>query len=283
LRRRAPHNGIVRVLAALILACSVFAADAPDAREIIARSVDLDQSNWARMRNYTWTARETIRRLDSAGALKSTESEQWETVILFGKPYRKITARNGKSLSAADRQKEQAKIDRAVEQLERESPAERAARLAREEKERLKAREFLKELPEAFRFRIAGQEKIDGRDTWVISAEPDPGFRPKHSDAKAFRKIEGRIWIDKTEFQWVRIEARTTGVISWGWFLARLDPGASLVFEQARVNDEIWLPKTMRVAGSGRLGLVKKLREEQEVDWTDYRKFQVESKMVSNP
>ncbi len=267
---------------ALILANPVFAG-APDAREIVARSVDLDQANWARMRNYTWTARETTRRLDSAGAVRSTETEQWETVILFGRPYRKITARNGKPLSAAEQQREQDRIDRAVQQWERESPDQRAARLAREEKERLKEREFLKELPEAFRFRLEGQENIDGRSTWVISAEPDPAFRPKHSDAKAFRQIEGRIWIDQEEFQWVRIEARTTGVISWGWFLARLDPGASLVFEQARVNDEIWLPKTMRTAGSGRLGLVKKLRQEQEVVWTNYRKFQAESKLVSSP
>ena len=268
--------------AILILASSLFAAEPPDARDIIAKSVELDQSNWARMKNYTWTARETTRHLDSRGEQKSTDSEKWETVILYGTPYRRIIERNGKPLSAAEQQKEKEKIDRAVSRLEHESDRERAARLAKEEKERTKEREFLKELPEAFRFRIEGEEKIDGRETWVVSAKPNPDFQAKHSDAKAFQRIEGRIWIDKSEFQWVRIEAKTTGVISWGLFLARLDPGASLSFEQARVNDEIWLPRTMRVGGSGRLGLVKKLREEQEVDWSDYRKFQVESNIVTN-
>ena len=79
----------------------------------------------------------------------------------------------------------------------------------------------------------------------------------------------------------MRIEAGTVDAISWGFCLARLNPGARLVFEQTRVNDEIWLPKRYFVSGSGRLAVVKKLSEEQEITWTNYRKFQVASNLVS--
>lgn len=271
---------IARVAIAGFSASFLFAADPPDAREIIRKCVKLDESNLARRKDYTWTGNETTQHLDSSGKLKSTNTETWETLILFGKPFRKTTARDGKQLSDAEKQKEQEKIDRAVAGFERETPEQRAERLAREEKEREKDWEFLNEMPDAFSFRIEGEEKIDGRDTWVISAKPNPDYQPKRADAKAFRKIEGRIWVDKTEFEWVRIEAKTTGVISWGLFLARLDPGASLVFEQTRVNDELWLPKREFVTGSGRIGLMKKLSEQQEVTWTNYRKFQVESNLV---
>jgi hypothetical protein len=89
------------------------------------------------------------------------------------------------------------------------------------------------------------------------------------------------LWIDKTEYQWVRLEAETTGTISYGLFLARLNPGAKLIFEQTRVNDEIWLPRREFMRGSGRLGLVKKVAMEEELTWSNYRKFQVESKVVS--
>jgi hypothetical protein len=88
------------------------------------------------------------------------------------------------------------------------------------------------------------------------------------------------MWIDKAEYQWVRLEAETTDVISYGVFLARLNPGAKLVFEQARVNDEVWLPRREWVRGSGRIGLVKKLAVEEEVTWSGYRKFSAESKIV---
>ena len=71
------------------------------------------------------------------------------------------------------------------------------------------------------------------------------------------------------------------GTISWGWCLARLNPGASLEFEQTRVNDEIWLPKREFTSGAGRLAVLKRLSEEDEVTWTNYRKFQVASTLVS--
>jgi hypothetical protein len=270
----------MRLAVAAFFAALLHGAAAPDAREIIRRCVALDQDNWMRMKDYTWNAQETIRHLDSGGNVKSAESERWETVILFGKPYRKTLARDGKPLSAAEQQKEQQRIDRAVARMENESPEQRASRLAREEKERAKDREFFSEMPDAFDFRIEGEDEVDGRKTWVIRATPKLAYRPKHSEAKAFQKIEGRIWVDQQEYEWVRIEAKTTAVISWGVFLARLDPGAILRFEQERVNGEIWLPRRELTRGTGRLGLVKKLSEEQEVTWTNYRKFQVESTLL---
>ncbi len=273
----------VILTAAGVLSNLLFAAD-PEPRdpgEILRRCVQLDQSNWLRMKDYTWTARETTRHLDSRGKLKSTDSETWETVILFGRPYRKMLARNNVPVTEDQKRKGQEKLDRTVAELERETPQQRETRIAAYQKERAKDRAFLLELPDAFDFHIDGDAKIDGRDTWVISAKPEPGYRAKHGDAKAFSKIEGRIWVDKAEFQWVRIEAKTIGTISWGWCLARLNPGASLEFEQTRVNDEIWLPKREFTSGAGRLAVLKRLSEEDEVTWTNYRKFQVASTLVS--
>lgn len=255
-------------------------AGSPDARQIVRKSIELDHVNWVRMKDYTWTARQTTRRLDSAGRIASTDREAWETVILFGTPYRRGLERDGKPLSAEQQKKEQDKIDRATAKLERESPEDRARHLADYEKQREKDREFLREIPDAFDFKLTGEESIDGRAAWVVAASPKPGYRAKHADARAFAKIEGTIWIDQTEYQWVRIRARTLATISWGWFLARLNPGATVDFEQERVNDEVWLPKREVLSGSGRLAAVKRISEQQEILWTDYRKFHVDSKIV---
>ncbi len=136
-------------------------------------------------------------------------------------------------------------------------------------------------MPDLFDFKMLGDEKIDGRDVWVIAATPKPGAQPKHSDAKPLLKVKAKIWIDKAEYQWVRLEGETTATISFGLFIARLNPGAKLVFEQTRVNDQVWLPKREVISGAGRLGLVKKLAGEQETTWNNYRKFQVDSKVVA--
>lgn len=254
---------------------------AQDAREIVRKSVELDQINWQRMRDYTWTAAQTERSLDSKGAVKSTETSKWETLVLFGEPHRRMLERNGKALTEVEQHKEQQKLDKAVAKLEAETDAQRQHRLEEYEKQREKDRDFLREVTDLYDLRIVGQEKVDGLDTWVISATPKPGYQPKHRDARPLLKIQGKVWIDKAEYQWVRIEAETTGTISYGLFLARLNPGATLRFEQTRVNDEIWLPKFERVSGSGRLGLVKKIALEQDLTWSNYRKFQVDSKIVA--
>ena len=78
----------------------------------------------------------------------------------------------------------------------------------------------------------------------------------------------------------MRLEAETTDTISFGLFLARLNPGAKLVFEQTRVNDGVWLPRRMFMKGTGRIGLLKKIAMEEEITWNSYRKFQVDSRMV---
>jgi hypothetical protein len=254
---------------------------AQDAREIVRKSVELDQANWLRMKDYTWVARETERHLNSKGQTKSVDSRAWETLILYGEPHRHIIERDGKPLSPEEQRKQQEKLDKAVQKLERETSEHKQHRMAEYEKERQKDREFLREIPELYDFQLEGDAKVDGHDAWVIAATPKAGYRPKLSDAKPLLKIKGKLWVDKAEYQWVRLEAETTDTISFGLFLARLSPGAKLVFEQTRVNDEVWLPKREYTIGSGRLGLVKKIAMEQELTWSNYRKFQVESRVVS--
>jgi len=265
----------------LCLLAAAAGLTAQDAREIVRKSVDLDQINRLRMRDYTWIARESERQLDSNGKVKSEQTRAWETLVLYGEPHRRNLERNGKVLPPDEQHKEQVRLDAAAAKLAKETPEQRRLRLADVEKKHEKDRDFLREVPDLYDFKIEGEDKIGGREVWVISATPKTNYHPRHSDAKPLLKIRGKIWIDKTEYQWVRLEAETLDTISYGLFLARLNPGAKLVFEQMRLNDEIWLPKREYVRGSGRLGLLKKIAMEQELTWNNYRKFQTDSRVVS--
>jgi hypothetical protein len=254
---------------------------AQNAQEIVRKSVALDQANWRRAQDYTWTVHRVERRLESKGKVKSEKRESWETTILYGQPHRRYTERNNHPLTPDELRKQQEKLDREVARLRDETPQQKQRRVAAEEKQRQKDREFLLEIPELYNLHIEREETIDGRGVWVISANPKPGYQPKHSDAKDLMKIKGTLWIDKTEYQWVRIEAETIGTLSLGLFIARINSGAKLIFEQTRINDEIWLPKRMVVTGAGRLIGVKIAMEEETV-WSNFRKFRVESNMVVN-
>lgn len=263
----------------MLLIFVAFPLFAQDAREIVGKSVELDQTNWRRAKDYTWTVNLVERRRDGDGNVKSEKKDVWETIILYNEPHRRYTERDGQVLTAEEMRKQQEKLDKELTKLRDETPQQKQRRLANEEKQRQKDREFLLEIPDAYHLKIERSDRIQGRDVWVISAAPDKSYHPKHGDAKNLLKIKGTLWIDKAEYQWVRVEAETIDTLTWGLFIGRINPGARLLFEQTRVNDEIWLPRHQIVKGTGRV-LGKRISGEEEVTWSNFRKFRVESNIV---
>jgi hypothetical protein len=259
------------------------AALAQDPREIVRRSIAQDQLDWMRMKDYTWQAQSVERHFDSHGKVQSTKREKWETLILYGQPQRRMLEKDGSPLSPQELRNEDKKLDEASRKLSSESPSQKLHRL--EESNKLRKREFafLSEIPELFDLRLEGESTLSGRRVWIVSGAPRPGAQARSRDARMLLKVRGRLWIDQLTFQWAKAEAQTTGTISWGVFLARLDPGSWLTFEQTQVNNEIWLPKRLYMTGSGRLGLIKRLSQDEEIQWSDYRKFSVESGIVTTP
>ena len=273
---------IVRLILAWMV-CGACCACAQDAQEIVRRSIELDQTNWVRMADYTWEGRSLERHFDSHNRVTSRHSESWDTIVLDGQTFRRTLERDGKPVSADEQRRQQQKLDKAAARLEKETPEEKQRQAADVDKARRRERQFLLEVPDAFNLTLEGSDKIDGRDVWVISGVPKPGYHAKSRDGAALAKIRGKIWIDKESYQWVRLQGETIGTISFGLFLARLNPGARLEIDQTRVNGEVWLPKREYMTGTGRIGLLKRVAEDDEITWSDYKKFHVDSKVVAIP
>jgi hypothetical protein len=269
----------MRAVLFLAAACTLTAAQDP--REIVRRSVQLMDHNLAIARNYTFLERSETRELDSDAHVKSRKIMLYDVTLLEGSPYRRLVGKDDHGLSPEEERIEQKKLADSIAQRQKETPAERARRIADWEKKRQREREPLGEVPDAFNFRIAGEAQIDGRDAWVIEGTPRPGYHARSSLAKLFPKFRGKLWIDKADYQWVKTEAEVTDNISWGLFVARLSKGARLDVRMTRVNDEVWLPKHIEAKVSARVALVKKYRIEADTSFSNYRKFQVDSRMVA--
>ena len=267
----------------LLVFIAVAAAWAQDPKELVRRSIAQDQLDWMRMKDYTWQAHSVEKHLDSRGKVESTKREAWETLMLDGQPYRRTLERDGKPLNPEEERGEQKKLDRETRRLSSETPSGKMRRIEDAESRRRREFAFLSEIPELFDLRFEGDSTVDGRPVWVVSGAPRPGAKAKSGDAKMLLKLRGRMWIDKATYQWARVEAETTDTISWGLFLARLDSGAKMIFEQTEVNTELWFPKRLQLTGSGRVGLLKRLAREEEIEWSNYRKFSVDSKIVTDP
>ena len=254
---------------------------AQDPLEIIRRATELDRRDTEIARSYTFLQRQERRDLDSRGRLTRTESETYDVTLLEGSPYRRLVARNDQPLSPKDQRKEEEKLQKSIEDRRKETPAQREQRVAEWERKQQKQREPLKELPEAFTFKLAGEEALNGGVAFVIEGAPKPGYRPNSAATAFFPKVKLRLWVDKKDYQWVKVDIESLDTISFGGFLIRLAKGSHVTIESARVNNEIWMPKRAAIKGSVRIALFKVMRGEMIFTFSDYKKFQTDSRVLT--
>jgi hypothetical protein len=252
-----------------------------DAREIIRRAVAADERNWKVARNYTSSERADLRYLDSQGAVKLREISAHDVTFLEGSPYERLVARNDRPLSPAEEKKEQQKFAKSAAERRAETAAKRAQRLAEYFERPEWQREAWRELPEAFDFRLAAEEVWNGRSLYVIDATPRQGYQPRCRTARMLARIHAKLWVDKLDYHLVKGEVEVIDTISVGLFLVLVSKGSRASFEETLVNDEVWLPSKVRASASARLGLLKLVRIEQEISYTNCREFQAGAPILS--
>ncbi len=249
-------------------------------RDLIRQAASRDIENDKRQRDYTYIEREEEHKLDGKGATKSVESKTHEVMVLYHEPVERLIAKDDKPLSEKDAAKEDERIQKIVDKRKNESESERKKRLEKEEKAREDDRQFVSEVNDAYNFHLAGIENLDGRDAWVIDAEPRPGFEPRRKEAKILPKFRFRVWIDKADSEWVKLDADCIDTVSFGWFLARIHKGSHIEIDQTRVNEEVWLPKHVSLTLDARLALLANVNVQEIVTYRDYKKFRTDTRIL---
>ncbi len=88
-------------------------------------------------------------------------------------------------------------------------------------------------MADAYIFKFAGMETLDGRDNYVIDGDPKPGYKPVHKDASILTKTRFRVWIDKDDVQMKKLDVQIIDTFSWGLFIARMHKGSRACREHA--------------------------------------------------
>jgi hypothetical protein len=249
-------------------------------QELFRMAADKDIENDKRLRDYTYVERDEEHKLDGKGQVKSTETKTYDVMEIYGEQIQRLIKKNDKDLNAKDAAKEEEKIQKVIDKRKNESEEARKKRERKAEKEREQGRQFVREVADAYNFHLVGTESLGGRDAWVIDAEPRPGYEPHMKEAKFLPKFHGRVWIDKAEAQWAKMDVECIDTVSVGWFLARIHKGSRVVFEQTRVNDEVWLPRHVAVKVDVRLALLKNFNVDLEQTFRDYKKFRASARIV---
>jgi len=249
-------------------------------RQLLRRAEEKDLENNKQLRNYTYIEHSNLHYFDGHGGVKKTESRTSEVLEIYGEQVERLTAKDGKPLSAREAEKENERVEKIIDKRKNESEDARLKRLEKEEKERQEDRKFVLEVADAFNFRLLGSQLIDGRDSWVLDCEPRPGFRPRSMEAKMLTKLKGRIWIDKQDEQWTKLDVTAIDTFSFAWVLARVHKGTHVLFEQTKVNDEIWLPKHIQAFVDMRIALFKGYDVDVDQTYRDYKKFSTDTKIT---
>jgi len=122
------------------------------------------------------------------------------------------------------------------------------------------------------------RERFRGQDVLVFDFEPNPEFKPHKLVEKVVHELAGVVWIDEKAHDVARLEAYFVGDFRFGGgVIANLQKGTSFVFEQAYINNEVWLPTYEEAHVGVRVLLVKAFKVNEVTRYSDYRKFNVES------
>jgi hypothetical protein len=249
-------------------------------RQLFRVLADKDKENDKRQRDYTYVERDVENHLDAKGQVKSTESETYEVMEIYGKQVNHLIQKDDKPLSDKDAAKEEKRIQKIVEKRKNESDSDKKKREEKEEKDREDGRKFVSEVADAYDFKLVGTELIGGREAWVIDAEPRAGFVPHMEGGKFLSKLHGRVWVDKGDLQVSKMDVEAIDTLSLGWVLARVQKGAHATLEQTRVNDEVWLPRHVSFNVDARIALLKHYKIAGDQTFRDYKKFRTSATIL---
>jgi hypothetical protein len=238
-------------------------ASVADARQVMIPSVLATQRSWQARDHYTYVERNEDRRLNSLGQVKSESVDVSRMMVINGARFEQLLEHNGLPPSA----KEQKRSDEDLDKLKHETPDEQAARIRKDQENRA----FLAEVLEAFDFRLGGEETVGGRPAYVLHATPHPGYHAHGKYAKIFSRVEAKLWVDKQDFGWIKVDGHVTESFSMELILARVERGSHITMEQTCVGEAVWVPKRIEIRATARILFLKSLDIQRTLTYTDYR------------
>jgi hypothetical protein len=252
----------------------------PDLK-VLFKEIDDNQKAIDKIKeNYAGSQSEEETEFEGDGRVKKRESNEYTFFYLHGQEVTTRVKKDGKPLSADEQKKENEKTQKRIEELQKRE----AKKQAKEEKAKEEGKSNEKDEPgievflRACQFVNPRRERFRGQDVLVFDFEPNPEFKAHKMVEKLAQKLAGVVWIDEKAHDVARLEAYFTGDMKIaGGLLANLQKGTSFVFEQAFVNNEVWLPTYMEAHVGARVLLLKGIKASVVTRYWDYRKFNVET------
>jgi hypothetical protein len=169
----------------------------------------------------------------------------------------RLVEQNGQPLSAADEQREQARLTELAG-----DPGKQHRRKLAEDEDEGRVLKVLRALPAAFVYQDEGTVEapaVKPRDNESARLEkfsfrPAPGYSAPDLETQILTQMAGEIWIDPVHLRVVRLEGHLMQDVDFGWgILGRLNKGGWIAIDQADVGGGQWRTVHFKMVMSGRV------------------------------
>jgi len=235
-----------------------------------------------RQSGYMFTERRTEQKLDGSGRPTSESVKVFE--VYPGLPgqdrYRRLIEEDGKRVPPPKLAEEDRDRRRDVEAYAKKmaDASDRRKQEQQLDKERSRYSAAIDDLFRIYDIQMVRREPIEGHDTILATLTPKASVKPQTKDGDIMRHFKARAWVSESDYELVRVEIEAIDDLSIGMgLLARIHKGTTATYQRRKVNNEIWLPSQVTWTAGARVLLVKRLRIRGISDFSDYRKFTVDT------
>lgn len=184
-----------------------------------------------------------------------------------------VVAYNGQPLTPDQRQAEESRIERFIN-----NPEELKKKCDQNHENIEHTLRILRALPNAFVFEYAGEETGSetlghpGARLIKFAFHPNPAYQPPSRIEEVLTGLQGDVLIDPVHFRLARIDGKLFKDVAFGWgILGRLNKGARFAIQQQNVSDALWVVSSITFNASGKILLLKALNAGSTEVFSDFQ------------
>jgi hypothetical protein len=247
---------------------SANAAPIPDIRTLMLQVQDHQRQLDKVRENYTFREIVQTDDLDSNGNVKKTETEENEIFFVNSHHIERLVKKNGKDLTPDEQKKEQERVTKQVEKATKLAPGKSL------EGDEISISRILDIMKASNPRRVVW----NGRETIAFDFVGDPHAQTHGIAEDASKKIAGTLWVDEKDREVAHMTVHFDDNFHIGaGLVATVQKGSSFEFDQALVNNELWLPTGGQAHLQARVLLVKGYRQNVRFKDSDFQRFHTEA------
>ena len=235
-----------------------------------------------RQSGYVFNERRTEQKVNAAGRVTDESVKIYE--VYPGLPgedrYRRLIEEDGRP-TPPDRlaQQDTQRRKKAEEYARKQAVAsERQKETRAQNKARQEYSAAVEDIFRVYDIQMVRREPIEGLDTILATLTPKRGARPLTDDGRVMRHFKARAWISESDYELVRVEIEAIDNLSFGLgLLARVHKGTVATYQRRKVNGETWLPLEVTWTASARVLLLRRLRLRGVSEFSNYRRYSVDT------